>query len=122
MILFYLLIMSLPMVDHPFFAHAIFGITVEKYLGVGCFFLSLCYLPNRKSFPGFLATGQARAFILFAVMAVTSYAFTVTPFDWHEMVGTIFVELVFFIAVSIFIDSELPLRCLRFAASSRPSA
>ncbi|MGA2960670.1 MAG: O-antigen ligase family protein [Candidatus Korobacteraceae bacterium] len=106
MILFYLLILSLPMVDHPFFARAIFGITVEKYLGVGCFFLSLCYLPNRKSFPQFLATGQARAFILFAVMAVTSYVFTVTSFDWHEMVGTIFVELVFFIATSIFIDSR----------------
>lgn len=106
MIFFYILIISLPMVDHPLFARAIFGVTVEKFLGVGCFFLSLCYLPNRKSFPQFLATGQARAFVLFAVIAVTSYVFTVTSFDWHEMVGTIFVELVFFIATSILIDSR----------------
>ena len=27
-------------------------------------------------------------------------------FDWHEMVGTIFVELIFFIATSILIDSR----------------
>jgi O-antigen ligase len=53
-----------------------------------------------------MATGQARAFIMFAVMAVTSYGLMVTPFDWHEMVGVIFVEVVFFIATSIFIDSR----------------
>ena len=77
MILFYLLIISLPLVDHPQFGYAIFGITVEKFLGVGCFFFALCYLPTRKSFPQFLATGQARTFVMFAVLAVTSYAFMV---------------------------------------------
>jgi len=106
MILFYMLIISLPLVDHPQFGYAIYGITVEKFLGVGCFFLALCHLPSRKTFPQFMATGQARAFIMFAVMAVTSYGLMVTPFDWHEMVGVIFVEVVFFIATSIFIDSR----------------
>jgi putative inorganic carbon (HCO3(-)) transporter len=106
MILFYMLIISLPMVDHPQFGYAIFGITVEKFLGVGCFFFALSYLSRRRSFPQILATGQARAFVMFAVMAVTGYAFMATPFDWHEMVGTIFVELVFFIATSILIDSR----------------
>jgi O-antigen ligase len=106
MILFYILILSLPMVDHPQFGYLIHGITVEKLLGVACFFFALCYLPNRKSFPQLLATGQARVFFAFTIMAVTSYVFMVTPFDWHEMVGIIFTELVFFIATSIFIDSR----------------
>jgi O-antigen ligase len=106
MILFYILIISLPMVDHPQFGYAIFGITVEKFLGVGCFLLALAHLPSRKSFPQILATGQARAFVLFAIMATISYVAMVTPFDWHEMVGVIFVELVFLIATSIFIDSR----------------
>jgi O-antigen ligase len=106
MILFYLLIISLPLVDHPQFGYAIHGITVEKFLGIGCFFLALCHLPSRKTFPHLMATGQARAFVMFSVLAVTSYTFMVTPFDWHEMVGIIFVELVFFIATSIFIDSR----------------
>ncbi len=106
MILFYLLIISLPLVDHPQFGYAIHGITVEKFLGVGCFFFALCYLPSRKTFPHLLATGQARAFVMFSALAVTSYTFMVTPFDWHEMVGIIFVELVFFVATSILIDSR----------------
>jgi O-antigen ligase len=106
MILFYMLIISLPLVDHPQFGYAVFGITVEKFLGVGCFLFALSYLSRRRSFPQILATGQARAFVMFAVMAVTGYVFTATPFDWHEMVGTIFVELVFFIATSILIDSR----------------
>ncbi len=106
MILFYILIISLPLVDHPQFGYAIFGITVEKFLGVGCFLLALAHLPSRKSFPQILATGQARAFVVFAFMATISYAVLVTPFDWHEMVGVIFVEVVFLIATSIFIDSR----------------
>jgi len=106
MILFYLLILSLPMVDHPQFGYEIHGITVEKFLGVACFFVALCYLPSRRSFPQFLATAQARVFVAFTIMAVTSYVFMVTPFDWHGMVGNIFTELVFFIATCIFIDSR----------------
>jgi putative inorganic carbon (hco3(-)) transporter len=106
MILFYMLIISLPLVTHPQFGYAIFGITVEKFLGIGCFLYSLCYLPSRKSLPPILATAQARAFVMFAVLAVTSYAFMAPAFDWHEMVGVIFAELFFFIATSILIDSR----------------
>jgi O-antigen ligase len=106
MILFYILILSLPLVDHPQIGYEIHGITVEKLLGVGCFFFALCYLPSRKSFPQILATGQARAFLLYTVMIVTSYTCMVTPFDWHELVEIIFAEPVFFIVTSIFIDSR----------------
>jgi O-antigen ligase len=94
------------MVDHPQLGYEIHGITVEKFLGVACFFYALCYLPSRKSLPKLLATGQARAFVAFTIMAVTSYALLVTPFDWREMVGNIFTELVFFTATSILIDSR----------------
>ena len=96
MILFYLLILSLPLVDHPQFGYAIYGVTVEKFLGVACFFFALCYLPSRKLFPQFLATAQARIFVAFTAMAMGSYVLMVTPFDWHEMVGNIFTELIFF--------------------------
>jgi O-antigen ligase len=106
MIIFYLLILSLPLVDHPQIGYEIHGVTVEKLLGIACFFLALCYLPNRKTFPQFTATGQARAFLVFALLALVNYALMVTPFDWHEMVGVIFTEVVFFIATSIFIDSR----------------
>ena len=106
MILFYLLILSLPMVDHPQFGYAIYGVTVEKFLGVACFFFALCSLPSRKLFPPFLATAQARIFVAFTAMAVGSYVLMVTPFDWHAMVGNIFTELIFFIAASILIDSR----------------
>ena len=106
MILFYLLILSLPLVDHPQFGYAIHGVTVEKLLGVACFFFALCYLLSRKSFPRFLATAQARLFVAFTAMAVGSYVLMVTPFDWHDMVGNIFTELIFFIIASILIDSR----------------
>ncbi len=106
MIIFYLLILSLPLVDHPQIGYEIHGVTVEKLLGIACIFLALCYLPNRKTFPQFMATGQARAFLTFAVVAIVNYALMVTPFDWHEMVGVIFTEVVFFIATLIFIDSR----------------
>ncbi len=48
MILFYLLILSLPLVDHPQIGYEIHGITVEKLMGVAWFFFGLCFLPNRK--------------------------------------------------------------------------
>ena len=63
MILFYILIISLPLVDHPQFGYAIFGITVEKFLGSRLLLPCVGYLPSRKSFPqysGYRASADIR--------------------------------------------------------------
>ena len=73
MILFYLLVLSLPFVDHGFFGREIAGLTLEKIIGAGCFVYALAYLPRRRTMPALFASAQAKAFALYVQMAVTSY-------------------------------------------------
>ena len=41
-----------------------------------------------------------------AMSSVSYYVLMVTPFDWHDMVGNGFTELIFFIIAVILIDSR----------------
>ena len=73
---FYILILSLPFVDHGLFGMQILGLTLEKYLGLCCIVYALFYLRSRRSVPRIFAYGQAIFFALYVVTAVVSYLLT----------------------------------------------
>jgi len=73
MVLFYWLILIMPLENHPIWELHIGPFTVVKYVGLGCVAYALAYLPLRKGLPPLVGTWQARAFILFFLMAASSY-------------------------------------------------
>ncbi|MDR3764610.1 MAG: O-antigen ligase family protein [Acidobacteriota bacterium] len=106
MILFYILVLSLPFVDHGLFGMAIGPLTLEKVLGAACFVYALTYLPKRREFPGFFSSAQSKFFAAYVGMAVCSYLFTAENFDFNDMVGIFFSQFLFFVAIMILVDSR----------------
>ena len=106
MILFYLLVLSLPFVDHGLFGREIAGLTLEKILGAACFFYALAYLPRRRALPELFASAQAKAFALYVVLAITSYVLTAEEVMFRDFVGIFLSQFLFFITVMILVDSR----------------
>jgi putative inorganic carbon (HCO3(-)) transporter len=73
MIFYYLLVLSLPLVEHAVFGARIGGVTVVKYIGLICLGYALVTGLNRRRGPEFLGTPQARAFMAFFGLVVLSY-------------------------------------------------
>lgn len=112
MILYYILVLSLPLIDQRIFAASFAGITVEKMLGFVCFFYALFYLVQRKGTPRILGTAQARAFLIFLVWVTISF-FTLTktaPDPFGNSLTIYLSHLFFLITTVIVVDSLYRLR------------
>jgi O-antigen ligase len=105
MILFYLLVLSLPFVDHGFFGREIAGLTLEKIIGATCFVYALAYLPRRRALPVPFASAQAKVFAIYVVLAVTSYVVTTDQITFEDFVGIFLSQFLFFITVMILVDT-----------------
>jgi O-antigen ligase len=106
MIIFYILVLSLPFVDHGLFGREIGGMTLEKIIGAACFLLALAYLPRRRTLPSLFASGQAKAFGIYVALAVTSYVVTAEAITFADFVGIFLSQFLFFITVMILVDSR----------------
>jgi O-antigen ligase len=106
MILFYFLLLSLPFVDYGPFGREIGGLTLEKIIGAGCFLYALSYLPRRRELPMLFASAQAKAFVLYVALAVTSYVLTAETILFADFVGIFLSQFLFFITVMILVDSR----------------
>jgi O-antigen ligase len=73
MIFYYLLIVSLPLVEHAVFARQVGGITVTKYIGAICLLYALMSLAGRRRPLRFFGTPQARAFLAFCLLVLACY-------------------------------------------------
>jgi O-antigen ligase len=58
--------------------------TVFKYIGALCVVYAVIHLAMRGDFPAFFATGQARLFLVFFVIAATSYIADYIPGPWES--------------------------------------
>jgi O-antigen ligase len=105
MILFYLLVLSLPFVDHGLLGRQIAGLTLEKIIGAACFVYALAYLARRRTMPALFASAQAKAFALYVAIAVTSYVLTAEEITFRDFVGIFVSQFLFFITVMILVDS-----------------
>jgi O-antigen ligase len=106
MIIFYILIISLPYVDHGLFGREIAGLTLEKIIGAVCFVYALAYLPRRNTLPTLFASGQAKAFGLYVALALTSYVVTAEAITFADFVGIFLSQFLFFITVMVLVDSR----------------
>ena len=73
MILFYIMIISLPFVSHPLFGKTIGPFTVEKYLGALCLLYAALHVAARRRLPPLFSTALARTFLLFFALATGSW-------------------------------------------------
>lgn len=73
MILYYVLVLSLPLVEHAVFGRQVGGITVVKYIGAACLIYALATLMGRRRPLHPFATPQARAFLAFLALVLVSY-------------------------------------------------
>jgi O-antigen ligase len=117
MILYYIFVLTLPFVAHPWFGIGIGGITVEKVVGAAAIVYAVVHLAFREKKPVFVDTWPARAFLVFFLLALGSHwlfgingpteqAFTFHPFNFL---------LMFFMTVSV-VDSIPRLRRTLLAA------
>lgn len=117
MILYYIFVLSLPFVDHPWFGIGFGGITVEKIVGAAALLYAIVHLARRDRKPLFVDTWPARAFLLFFLVTLFSYLVfgkqvttnqisTFHPFNFL---------LMFFMTVSV-VDSLSRLRWTLLAA------
>lgn len=73
MIFFTLLVGIMPLSDHHFWGAEIAGLTMFKWIGLSCIAYAGFYLTRRSGPPNFLQTWQARLFVVFYGLALTSY-------------------------------------------------
>ena len=102
MIFFYFLISVMPMTRHPLWSGFVGEMTVIKYLGIVCAGYAFIYFFARPSPPRFFETVEARFFIIFCVLAMTSYLLLAVPqpletsplMSYFSFVALFFVTLV----------------------------
>lgn len=73
MILFTLLVGIMPLSEHRLWGAEVAGLTMFKWIGLGCMAYAAFHLTRRREPPTFLATWQARLFVVLYVIALVSY-------------------------------------------------
>lgn len=112
MILYYLLVLSLPLVSHPLFGSEAGGVTIVKYLGLLCLGYALLTLGSRRRRPRLFATPQARWFTAFFGLVVLSYVTSLLgPRPGERAILVIYTShFAFFVTTLILVDSLERLR------------
>jgi O-antigen ligase len=110
MILFYILIVSMPLISQSFFGAQIGGITVEKYLGLICLIYALLYGIVHRRRPMFLAARQAWALLFFFTLATFSYL-AAGQTDYSSALLLVYLShFLFFFATGLLLNSTKRLR------------
>jgi len=103
MALFYFLIFIMPLENHPLWSQKVGGLTLFKYLGVACLFYAVFHLIERRVPPTFFRTWQSRFFVIFVMIASSSYLTkSLTAFD--IILPYVSFLLLFFITLTV-VDS-----------------
>lgn len=79
-----------------------------KYLGGACFLYAVFYLFTRRSFPRFLATKQARWFLLLDFLAITSFLTMGAPVPWERSVMLSYVSFLLLFFITLIVVDSLP--------------
>jgi putative inorganic carbon (HCO3(-)) transporter len=110
LILYYVLILSLPFLSHPLFGLKIGPLTVEKYLGAVCFLYAIFYAAVRRRAPRLFHTTQARAYLVFFLLAAASWLALGRSLTATAMLEVYASHLFFLVATVALIDSLARLR------------
>ena len=117
MSLFYILVFSAPMPNHPLFEAAVGGMTVVKWLGILCLAYALFLLPNRSRYLVIGKAWEIRTFlVLFVIAAVSSATLSRTDtISFRPMSSYVSFLLFFFLTVSL-VDTPKRLKVALLAA------
>lgn len=116
MIVFYVMILSLPFMSHPLFGRTIGPLTVEKYLGALCLLYAAFHIAARRRIPRLFSTPQARAFLLFFALATASWLALGRSPSATTMLGVYGSDLLFLVTTVSLVDSLPRLRGTLLAA------
>lgn len=117
MILFYLLVSQMPLDQDPTWGTFLGAATLIKYLGLLCVFYAILHLAVSQSKPRFLATTQARFYLVFLLMASVSFWFMGPKFSIRTspFITILSMAFLFFVVLSI-VDTVPRLRWTLLAA------
>lgn len=80
MILFYLLLWTLPLVNHPFWSRQVGPFSIFEYLGIGSLVYAVIHVARRQRVPPFLRTSTMRLVaLLYAIALLSSFLEHVFP-------------------------------------------
>jgi putative inorganic carbon (HCO3(-)) transporter len=111
-LIYYVFVVSLPLISHRIFGSDVGGMTVTKYLGLASLGYALLTLGRRRGPVRLLATPQARWFVVLYSLAVLSSALgSIGPRGGNWNVLQIYnSQLIFFLTTLILVDSVDRLR------------
>ncbi|HEV2386277.1 MAG TPA: O-antigen ligase family protein [Candidatus Acidoferrales bacterium] len=116
MIVFYLLVVSLPFALQPWFARPIGPLTVEKLLGAACALYAMVHLAAKRRIPRLFSTLEARSFLVFVALAAASWAAMRTGPASDDMMSVYASHFVFFVVLLAVVDTPGRLRLTLLAA------
>ncbi|MDE3179191.1 MAG: O-antigen ligase family protein [Acidobacteriota bacterium] len=112
MFIYYILLVMLPMPDHPWWARTVAGpITVMKLVGLACLAAAVVYLFLKGSFPSVLRAKPARWYLIFFLVSVASYFVHLGGVTFETgIMPNLLAVLSLFIVTMIMVDSVRRLR------------
>lgn len=117
MIFFYLLITQMPLDQDPTWGKFLGAATLIKYLGLVCVFYAILHIAVRRSAPRYLATTQAKLFMVFLLWTFVSYWFMGPQFSLRSSPFISFLSMAFlFFVVLSTVDTLTRLRWTLLAA------
>jgi len=106
MIIVYILIFSMALIADPNFGRLVGPFTIEKWVGFATIFYALTYFPKRKGTPHFFRTLQAKMFVAFVILAVSSYITTTKDLAFEGLISILISQLFFFFVSQTVIDTQ----------------
>ncbi len=108
MVLVYLLISIMPLERHPLFEKVVGEATLIKYLGLLCVAYALTYLAVRRTSPSFLATPQARVFVVYIPITFLSFWLIGSKFSLESNPFLTYLCMFFLFIIIVSVVDSLP--------------
>jgi O-antigen ligase len=110
MVIFYFLILVMPLSQHHIWAHFVGDLTGIKYLGMACLPYALVQLMRRQRPPSFFGTWQSRFFLLLYAIATLSHIL-MSRVDWWQSFWLTYTSMmILFFITLVVVDSLERLR------------
>jgi putative inorganic carbon (HCO3(-)) transporter len=118
MIIFYFLILVLPLTQHHLWAQFVGDITGIKYIGFACLPYAVLRLVGRRQAPSFFETWQGRLFVALCLLSTLSYL-TMGTGKWYVSHWLTYVSLlILFFITLVLVDTLDRLRWVLLTASA----
>ena len=118
MIIFYFLILVLPLTQHHLWAQFVGDVTGIKYIGFACLPYAVLRLVGRRQAPSLFGTWQARLFVGLCLLSTLSY-FTLGTGKWYVSHWLTYVSLlILFFITLVLVDTVDRLHWVLLTASA----